>query len=104
MADQVSVVLPLLRLFRIKTIFYCHYPDKLLSGKRNFIKKIYRFFIDLVEELSLLCAHKIYVNSLFTQEVFNTHFKILKKYNVQTAILYPSIDLSKFDEKLKPDE
>jgi alpha-1,3/alpha-1,6-mannosyltransferase len=47
-ADQVSVVLPLLRLFRIKTIFYCHYPDKLLSGKRNFLKKIYRFFIDLV--------------------------------------------------------
>lgn len=97
-ADQVSVVLPLLRLFGIKTIFYCHYPDKLLSGKRNFIKKIYRFFIDLVEELSLLCAHKIYVNSLYTQEVFNTHFKILKKYNVKTTILYPSIDLSKFDE------
>jgi hypothetical protein len=43
----------------------------LLSGKRGFLKKIYRFFIDLVEELSLLFAQKIYVNSLFTQEVFN---------------------------------
>lgn len=97
-ADQVSVVLPLLRLFGIKTMFYCHYPDKLLSGRRNFIKKIYRFFIDLLEELSLLCAQKIYVNSLFTQEVFNTHFKILKKRGVATTILYPSVDLSKFDE------
>lgn len=85
-------------------MFYCHYPDKLLSGRRNFIKKIYRFFIDLLEELSLLCAQKIYVNSLFTQEVFNTHFKILKKRGVATTILYPSVDLSKFDEQLKIDD
>jgi alpha-1,3/alpha-1,6-mannosyltransferase len=63
-ADQVSVVLPLLRLFGYKTIFYCHYPDKLLAGKRqNILKKIYRFVIDLVEEISLLFAQKIYVNS-----------------------------------------
>jgi alpha-1,3/alpha-1,6-mannosyltransferase len=67
-ADQVSVVLPLLRIFGYKTIFYCHYPDKLLSGtKHNPLKKIYRFFIDLVEEISLLFAHKIYVNSQFTK-------------------------------------
>jgi len=48
-ADQVSVVLPLLKLFGFKTIFYCHYPDKLLSGKTNIVKRIYRFFIDWVE-------------------------------------------------------
>lgn len=97
-ADQVSVVLPILRIFGYKTIFYCHYPDKLLAGKRGFFKTIYRFFIDLVEEISLLFAQKIYVNSLFTQEVFYSNFKILKKLNIKTTILYPSIDLSKFDE------
>ena len=49
-ADQVSVVLPLLRIFGYRTIFYCHYPDKLLSGsKHSFLKKIYRFVIDTVE-------------------------------------------------------
>ena len=96
-ADQVSVVLPLLKLFGIKTIFYCHYPDKLLSGRRNILKKVYRFFIDLFEELSLLCADKIYVNSKYTQEVFYSNFSILKKRNVETTVLYPSIDLSKFD-------
>lgn len=47
-ADQVSVVLPFLKLFGIRTIFYCHYPDKLLSGRRSFLKKIYRYFIDWV--------------------------------------------------------
>lgn len=45
--DQVSISLPLLKLFRYRTIFYCHFPDKLLSGKRNLIKSLYRFFIDL---------------------------------------------------------
>jgi alpha-1,3/alpha-1,6-mannosyltransferase len=63
-ADQVSVVLPLLRMFGHKTIFYCHYPDKLLAGKRNnLFKRIYRLVIDFVEEISLLFANKIYVNS-----------------------------------------
>ena len=96
-ADQVSVVLPVLRLFGIKTIFYCHYPDKLLAGERNLLKKIYRYPIDLIEELSLFCAHKIYVNSKYTQEIFYDNFKRLKKRGVETTILYPCIDLSKFD-------
>lgn len=48
-ADQVSVVLPLLRIFGYKTIFYCHYPDKLLAGNRqSLLKKMYRFIIDLL--------------------------------------------------------
>ena len=47
-ADQVSIVLPLLRMFRNKTIFYCHFPDQLLAGSRkNPLKKVYRFFLDL---------------------------------------------------------
>ena len=97
-ADQVSVVLPLLRLFGVKTIFYCHYPDKLLAGKRNLLKKIYRYLIDLIEQVSLLSSNKIYVNSLYTQEVFYDNFSILKKRNTKTSVLYPAIDLSKFDE------
>lgn len=41
---------------------------------------------------------------MYTQEIFNQNFKILKLINTQTTILYPSIDLSKFDEDLKPDQ
>ena len=40
--DQVSIVVPILRFCGYKVIFYCHYPDKLLSGKSGFFKKIYR--------------------------------------------------------------
>ncbi len=41
---------------------------------------------------------------MYTQQVFNSQFKILRKLNVETTILYPSIDLTKFDEELKTDE
>lgn len=78
--DQVSFVLPFLRLAGHNTIFYCHFPDKLLAGNRsNILKKIYRFFLDFTEELSLLFAKKIYVNSEFTKEIFYKHFKLIKK-------------------------
>lgn len=95
--DQVSIVLPLLKLFGFKTIFYCHYPDKLLSGKRGLLKKIYRLGLDLTEELSLFFTDKIYVNSLFTKETFYQSFSMLRNRKVEVEILYPSIDLSKFD-------
>ena len=98
--DQVSFVLPFLRLAGHRTIFYCHYPDKLLAGRRsNVLKKIYRLVIDFAEEFSLLFAHKIYVNSEFTKSVFYESFKLankIKKMNVE--ILYPSIDFSQFDD------
>ena len=52
--DQVSTPLPLLRFFYHKKImFYCHHPDKLLCTNRsNPIMKFYRFFLDLIEELT----------------------------------------------------
>lgn len=45
--DQVSFALPFLRLGGNRTIFYCHFPDKLLAGQRTSLpKKIYRLVID----------------------------------------------------------
>ena len=100
-ADQVSVVLPILKVFGYRTIFYCHYPDKLLSGSRkNPLKVLYRFVIDLVEEISLIFADKIYVNSEFTKDVFYSNFKILKKLGVQVEVLYPALDFSQFDKEI----
>ena len=62
--DQVSVCLPIFWLFRRKTIFYCHFPDKLLCVERkSFFKKIYRFFLDSFEEISMLFTNLVLVNS-----------------------------------------
>ena len=78
--DQVTFGLPLLWLFRRKTIFYCHYPDKLLCVKRsNILKKIYRFFLDITEEICLLFANLVLVNSQFTRDVVKNNFPIFIK-------------------------
>jgi alpha-1,3/alpha-1,6-mannosyltransferase len=101
--DQVSIVLPFLRITGQNTIFYCHFPDKLLSGsKKNILKRIYRFFIDLAEELSLLFAKKIYVNSEYTKEIFFMHYKLITKIKkIDVEILYPAIDFKQFEEEVK---
>ena len=83
------------------TIFYCHFPDKLLAGNRaNILKKVYRFFIDFAEEFSLIFAKKIYVNSEFTKKVFYDNFKIINKIKkLEVEILYPAIDFKQFEQE-----
>jgi len=76
--DQVSFPIPILRCRSSKVLFYCHFPDKLLSvDRKNCCKKIYRFPLDLSEELTTGCAKTILVNSLFTQGIFKASFPIL---------------------------
>lgn len=96
-ADQITFSLPILCL-RYKTFFYCHYPDKLLCVERkSILKKVYRFFIDLIEELCLLFAGVIVVNSNFTKRVFKQSFKIVSFLRKPPQVLFPCTDLSNFD-------
>ena len=49
--DQVSACIPVLKLRRkARIMFYCHFPDLLLTKRRNILKKIYRKPIDWIEE------------------------------------------------------
>lgn len=69
--DQVSFPIPILKLKSNSIVFYCHHPDKLLSTNRGSpIMKVYRFFLDLLEELTTGMAQTIVVNSLYTQKIF----------------------------------
>lgn len=49
---QVSVCIPVLRLSRLrkKVLFYCHFPDQLLTQRKSTLKKLYRAPIDWLEE------------------------------------------------------
>jgi len=96
--DQVSACIPLFRLSGRKVLYYCHFPDKLLCvERRSILKKIYRFFLDYIEEFTTYFANVILVNSLFTKDIFHKSFKILKALKVNPEVLYPAIDFSKFD-------
>ncbi|GAB5369433.1 hypothetical protein AAMO2058_001404200 [Amorphochlora amoebiformis] len=90
--DQIAVYNGCLRLLCYTPIvFYCHFPDQLLSKRQSIIKKIYRIPFDLVEEITTGLADIVLVNSKFTGRIFRKTFRMLHHINLQ--ILYPAVSL-----------
>lgn len=98
LCDQVSAGIPILKLFKYKCIFYCHFPDQLLTKRESFLKKVYRYPLDWFEEWTTGLADIILVNSLFTKQVFYKTFKSLKQVPVE--VLYPSVNFKSLDRSL----
>lgn len=99
LCDQVSACIPILKYtdFRnrkCKIVFYCHFPDQLLTQRETLAKALYRKPIDLIEEYSTAAADVILVNSKFTSSVVRRTFKTL--YKRELTILYPCVDLKLF--------
>lgn len=95
--DSISVVIPFLRLFTFsKILYYCHFPDLLLSQPGGFFKQLYRIPLNFCEEFSIYWAHKTVVNSYFTSNVFKKTFTKLSSLEID--VLYPSINTDYFDE------
>lgn len=92
--DQISACIPILNWMKCKIIFYCHYPDQLLTAHDNTLKHYYRLPLDWLEEKTTMCADLILVNSYFTLSVFKNTFKKIEKIPM---VLYPSINTSFFD-------
>jgi alpha-1,3/alpha-1,6-mannosyltransferase len=81
---------------RPKRIFYCHFPDSLLTKRDSFAKKTYRILVDGLERWSIGLADKIYVNSDFTKGICEREFPSLAKHN-QLDILYPTLRTDSLD-------
>ena len=98
--DQISNSLPILKSFSsAKIIFYCHFPDQLLTDRKTAMKKLYRKVMDYLEEKTLKFADLILVNSKFTRNVVQNTFKSLD--HIDPQILYPSLNTTAFDEWMK---
>ncbi|GAA5896564.1 hypothetical protein JCM6882_005729 [Rhodosporidiobolus microsporus] len=115
--DQLSAAVPLLRWFGFnRVVFYCHFPDLLLSpssaanparavdprGPRQFsvgseMRAFYRAPIDAVEQLSTGEADKILVNSEFTSQVFQRTFADLRRI---PRVVYPAVDPDAYGKKV----
>ena len=93
--DQISACVPVLKWSQASVLFYCHFPDQLLTTRRSRLKKLYRWPIDWVEETTTGKAHDVLVNSNFTAQVFRSTFRSL--VHVQPTVLYPSLNFSAFD-------
>ncbi|PRQ31009.1 putative hexosyltransferase [Rosa chinensis] len=99
LVDQVSVVIPLLKLKKsAKVLFYCHFPDLLLAQHTTILRRIYRKPIDFVEEMTTGMADKILVNSKFTALTFAKTFKHLDARGIKPAVLHPAVNVNQFDE------
>ena len=92
--DQVSVCVPFLHIGGFKVLFYCHFPDQLLSLSGSALKSFYRAPLNWLEETTTGQADRILVNSKFTAGVFRDTFKRL---HVQPAVLYPTMNTDEFD-------
>ncbi|KAJ3696487.1 hypothetical protein LUZ61_000192 [Rhynchospora tenuis] len=98
LVDQVSVVIPLLRIKRsTKVLFYCHFPDLLLAKHTTMLRKLYRKPIDMIEEATTRMANLILVNSNFTANTFATTFSSLNRKGIKPSVLYPAVSLGQFD-------
>ncbi|GMH05583.1 hypothetical protein Nepgr_007423 [Nepenthes gracilis] len=98
LADQISVVIPLLKLKKsTKVVFYCHFPDLLLAKHTTTLRRIYRKPIDFIEERTTGMADLILVNSKFTASTFAQTFKYLNDSGIRPAVLYPAVDVDQFD-------
>lgn len=93
--DLVSVCIPILRLRIPYVVFYCHHPDQLLSKPGGYSKQLYRIPLNYLEEITTGMAHKIFVNSIYTGNVFRNTFKRL---HIEPEVLYPSINTDFFDK------
>ncbi|KAJ6770299.1 ALPHA-13/16-MANNOSYLTRANSFERASE ALG2 [Salix purpurea] len=99
LADQVSVVIPLLKLKKsMKVVFYCHFPDLLLAHHTTVLRRLYRKPIDFIEEITTGMADIILVNSKFTASTFASTFKRLHARGIQPAVLYPAVNVDQFHE------
>ncbi|XP_068092588.1 alpha-1,3/1,6-mannosyltransferase ALG2 [Hyperolius riggenbachi] len=95
--DQVSACIPVFKLARNKkpVLFYCHFPDQLLTQRISLIKKIYRAPIDWLEETTTGMADCIVVNSQFTAKIFQETFSSLS--HLKPNVLYPSLNVRNFE-------
>ncbi|EFO27147.1 alpha-1,3-mannosyltransferase [Loa loa] len=100
-SDSISSCLLIFRIFRLlglfnaPTIFYCHFPDQLLTTRKRMIKKFYRVFIDWFETWTTAMADLICVNSEFTSKTVSETFPCIRARRIH--VLYPTLNTKFFD-------
>ena len=88
--DQITLPIPLLRLFKYKVLYYCHFPEALLNdNKPSKLGKIYRYILDTIEVVCLRFSSLIVFNSNYTRHNVEEVFPSIKKRKSGKYTLYP---------------
>lgn len=90
--DQLSICIPIISWFSnddSRTLFYCHFPDQLLSKRSSMLKRIYRYPFDTIEEWSTGSSDTVVVNSKFTKTIYHATFRHLSN---DPGVIYPCVE------------
>jgi alpha-1,3/alpha-1,6-mannosyltransferase len=100
LCDLAAHVIPLLRrAARLPIVFYCHFPDLLLTPPRYAWYRWYRAPLDRAEARGLDAADCVLVNSAFTARVYRQTFPQARQ---PPEVLHPGIDLGAFRSGAAP--
>jgi glycosyltransferase involved in cell wall biosynthesis len=90
--DQLSAGLGVLRLLApdVRSLFYIHFPDKLLASREGVLRAAYRIPFDAFEGLTTGLADGLVVNSKFTRGVVQGAFTELRGRDLR--VVYPCVD------------
>ncbi|VDM11556.1 unnamed protein product [Wuchereria bancrofti] len=100
-SDSISSCLLIFRIFRLlglfnaPVIFYCHFPDQLLTTRKGMMKRFYRVFVDWFETWTTAMADLICVNSEFTRKTVSETFPCIRTRSIH--VLYPTLNTKFFD-------
>jgi len=87
-------------------LFYCHFPDKLLTrdtvngeptdagAQRSMLRNLYRSLLDSLEESTMSYSDVLVVNSNFTRSKVQQVFPSLQQKAMK--VLYPALEMDKF--------
>jgi len=88
--DLVPHIVPMLRRWlRARVVYYCHFPDQLMTPRRSWIYRLYRWPIDLLEARSVARADRVLVNSRFTAAAARRIYATGSQ--AEPEVLYPGV-------------
>lgn len=85
------VVPLLLALTNARVVFYCHFPDQLLSSPASALHRAYRAPLNWLEQATTGMATRVLVNSEYTAGVFAATFNRLHARGIRPGVLYPAV-------------
>lgn len=101
LCDVVPHVIPVLRALRprLPVLFYCHFPDQLLTPPRLGLYRWYRRPFDALERAGTARATVTMVNSRYTAHVFARTYP-----TIATAphVVYPGVDVDRWVPHRRP--
>ncbi len=101
LCDVVPHVIPLFRVVRreLPVVFYCHFPDRLLTPPRQGLYRWYRWPIDALESAGTARASAVLVNSRYTATMFARAYP---RMAAAPTVVYPGVDTDRWTPRQAP--